>query len=179
MASDIRAVINTSRGTIHVNLFADAAPVTVANFVNLARRGFYDGLAFHRVIEDFMVQGGCPEGSGRGGPGYRFEDECRPDRTHDGPGVLSMANAGPGTNGSQFFITHVPCPWLDGRHTVFGKVAGDPDQQVVNAIHQGDKMESVTIEGDTGGLFARPDVAGHVEKWNEALDKGFPDLKPA
>jgi peptidyl-prolyl cis-trans isomerase B (cyclophilin B) len=179
MASELRAVFETTRGTIHIRLFADDAPITVANFVNLARRGFYNGLFFHRVIPDFMVQGGCPEGSGRGGPGYRFEDECRPEHKHDGPGVLSMANAGPGTNGSQFFITHVPCPWLDGKHTVFGKVEGAEDQKVVNAIRQGDQMNSVTIEGDTAELLGNADVADRLPKWNGVLDKQFPDLKPA
>jgi peptidyl-prolyl cis-trans isomerase B (cyclophilin B) len=170
--SDLRADIETPKGTIHIHLFADQTPVTVANFVNLARRGFYDGLTFHRVIDDFMVQGGCPEGSGRGGPGYRFEDECTDALRHDGPGVLSMANAGPGTNGSQFFITHVPCPWLDGKHTVFGKVVSEADQKVVDAIRQGDKMTKVTIEGDTSALMANADVAAHVAKWNGVLDKG-------
>jgi len=170
--SDIRADIETPKGTIHLTLFADQTPITVANFVNLASRGFYDGLPFHRVIDDFMVQGGCPEGSGRGGPGYRFEDECSDALRHDGPGVLSMANAGPGTNGSQFFITHVPCPWLDGKHTVFGKVVSDEDQKVVDAIRQGDKMTKVTIEGDTAALMANPEVAERLGKWNGVLDKG-------
>ena len=141
--TDLTATIRTSRGPIHLRLFADKAPVTVANFVNLAQRGFYDGLNFHRVIPDFMVQGGCPNGTGTGGPGYRFEDECRADVKHDAPGKLSMANAGPGTNGSQFFITHVPTPWLDGKHTVFGHVVAG--QEVVNAIQQGDHIKSVKI----------------------------------
>ena len=129
----VTARIETSKGAIALDLFAEKAPVTVASFVNLARRGFYDGLAFHRVIDDFMIQGGCPDGNGTGGPGYRFEDECRPDLRHDSPGVLSMANAGPGTNGSQFFITHVPTDWLDGKHTVFGRVQTSGDQDVVDA----------------------------------------------
>ena len=115
------ATFDTDRGPIRVELFADKAPLTVANFVNLAKRGFYDNLNFHRVIPDFMIQGGCPEGSGRGGPGYRFEDETNNGVKHD-RGVLSMANAGPNTNGSQFFITHIKTDWLDGKHTVFGKV---------------------------------------------------------
>ena len=138
------ATIDTSRGSIICELFADAAPVTVNNFVFLARDGFYDGVKFHRVIEDFMVQGGDPTGTGAGGPGYRFQDETvgNPHR-HATPGVLSMANAGPNTNGSQFFITHVPTPWLDGKHTVFGTVR--VGQDVVNAIRQGDKINSVTI----------------------------------
>ena len=115
------ANFDTDRGPIRVELAADKAPLTVANFVNLAQRGYYDGLKFHRVIADFMVQGGCPQGTGTGGPGYKFEDETNNGLRHE-RGVLSMANAGPGTNGSQFFITHVPTPWLDGKHTVFGKV---------------------------------------------------------
>ena len=142
------ATIETTRGTIKVQLFADKTPKTVEKFVKLANQGFYDGLKFHRVIADFMVQTGCPQGTGRGGPGYRFNDEFHPSLKHDGPGVLSMANAGPNTNGSQFFITHVACPHLDGKHSVFGRVL--EGQEVVNAIQQGDKMESVTIadEGD-------------------------------
>ena len=116
------ATIKTTRGTIKIKLFDDKTPKTVDNFVTLANKGFYNGLKFHRVIADFMIQTGCPEGTGRGGPGYKFKDEFHPDLKHDGPGVLSMANAGPNTNGSQFFITHVPTPWLDGKHSVFGKV---------------------------------------------------------
>jgi peptidyl-prolyl cis-trans isomerase B (cyclophilin B) len=138
------ATIKTNRGDIRLELFADKTPKTVANFVKLAEEGFYDGLKFHRVIDDFMVQTGCPKGTGTGGPGYTFEDEFHPDLKHDKPGTLSMANAGPGTNGSQFFITHVPTPWLDGKHSVFGRVLGD-GQEVVDSIKQGDKMEKVTI----------------------------------
>ena len=118
----IQAIFETSKGTIRVNLLPEKTPVTVANFVNLVQRGFYDGLGFHRVIPDFMVQGGCPQGTGTGGPGYRFEDEFDVELRHSSPGKLSMANAGPGTNGSQFFITHVPTPWLDDAHTIFGEV---------------------------------------------------------
>jgi len=153
--TDLSAEFVTSRGTITLKLFAEGAPLTVANFAQLAQMGYYNGLVFHRVIPDFMIQGGCPEGSGRGGPGYRFEDECRPDLRHDRPGVLSMANAGPGTNGSQFFITHVATPWLDGKHTVFGAVVGPADQDVVDAIRQGDRIESLTVKGDTASLFER------------------------
>jgi peptidyl-prolyl cis-trans isomerase B (cyclophilin B) len=137
------ATFDTSRGTIVVDLNTKGAPKTVNNFVFLAKDGFYDGLAFHRVIPDFMVQGGCPEGSGRGGPGYRFEDEFKGNSLRHERGVLSMANSGPGTNGSQFFITHVPCPWLDGKHTVFGTVTSGLD--VVDAIKQSDKINKVTI----------------------------------
>lgn len=144
VAKDYVATIETNRGTIVCDLFADAAPVTVNNFVFLAGEGFYNGVTFHRVIADFMVQTGDPTGTGRGGPGYRFKDEFtgNPHR-HDAPGVLSMANAGPGTNGSQFFITHVPTPHLNGKHTVFGKVR--EGQNVVDAIRQGDVINSITI----------------------------------
>ena len=138
------ATIQTNRGNIVIDLYADKVPNTVNNFVALARDGFYDGISFHRVIADFMVQSGDPTGSGRGGPGYRFNDEFHPDLVHDGPGVLSMANAGPNTNGSQFFITHVATNWLDNKHSVFGKVSSGQD--VVDAIQQGDVMERVEIE---------------------------------
>ena len=164
----LAATFQTSKGPIQVRLFDDKAPVTVASFVNLVRRGFYDGLNFHRVIGDFMIQGGCPHGTGTGGPGYRFEDECHPDLKHDAPGKLSMANAGPGTNGSQFFITHVPTPWLDGKHTIFGEVASADDQAVVNAIRQGDTIEKITIEGDAAPLLAAQ--SGRVQQWNAVLD---------
>lgn len=138
------ATINTSKGEIRLQLHEDKTPKTVANFEKLANEGFYDGLTFHRVIDDFMIQGGCPQGTGTGGPGYTFEDEIHKDLKHDGPGVVSMANAGPNTNGSQFFITHVATPWLDGKHSIFGRVLGD-GQEVVDAIKQGDTIEKVTI----------------------------------
>ena len=163
------AHFDTDRGPIRVELAADKAPLTVANFVNLARRGFYDGLSFHRVINDFMIQGGCPLGTGTGGPGYKFEDEFHPSLRHDKPGVLSMANAGPRTNGSQFFITHGPTPWLDGKHSVFGEVVGGDDQKVVNAIRQGDTIEKVTVEGDVDALLAAQ--ADRVKEWNTVLDQ--------
>ena len=137
------ATIQTNRGTIRLQLHDDLVPKTVANFEKLSGDGFYDGLSFHRVIENFMVQAGCPQGTGSGGPGYTFEDEFHADLKHTGPGILSMANAGPNTNGSQFFITHVATPWLDGKHSVFGRVL--EGQDVVDAIAQGDKMEKVTI----------------------------------
>jgi peptidyl-prolyl cis-trans isomerase B (cyclophilin B) len=137
------ATIVTKKGTIRIKLHADKTPKTVENFETLAAKGFYNGLKFHRVIADFMIQGGCPKGTGTGGPGYAFADEFHKDLKHDGPGVLSMANAGPNTNGSQFFITHVATPWLDGKHSVFGKVI--EGQDVVNAIRQGDVMEKVTV----------------------------------
>lgn len=143
-ANSYTATIKTNRGDIVIDLYADKAPRTVNNFVALARDSFYDGVTFHRVIKDFMIQTGDPTGTGRGGPGYRFADEFHPNLIHDGPGVLSMANAGPNTNGSQFFITHVATDWLDNKHAVFGKVRRGQD--VVDAIQQGDVMESVEIE---------------------------------
>ncbi len=161
------AVFDTDKGAIRVDLYPDRTPVTVANFVNLAQRGFYNGLSFHRVIDDFMIQGGCPLGTGTGGPGYQFADEFDAGLRHDAPGKLSMANAGPGTNGSQFFITHVPTPWLDDAHSIFGAVQGDADQAVVNAIAQGDKINTVTIEGDTADLLASVE---QVAAWNAKLD---------
>lgn len=167
MSETVGVDLETDRGTIHVRLFPEQAPVTVANFANLVRRGFYDGLSFHRVIADFMIQGGCPQGTGTGGPGYRFEDECTAALRHDAPGRLSMANAGPGTNGSQFFITHVPTPWLDGKHTIFGEVMGAEDQAVVNAIAQGDRINKATLTGDEALAFAGQDA--RIEEWNAVL----------
>ncbi len=123
----LKAIFETSKGTININLTPEQTPVTVANFVNLAQRGFYNGLKFHRVISNFMIQGGCPQGSGMGGPGYDFEDEFNKDLRHNKAGILSMANSGPASNGSQFFITHGPTPHLDGKHTVFGAVVGADD----------------------------------------------------
>jgi len=163
----LTAIIKTNKGDIKLTLHPDKAPVTVASFVNLALHGFYNGLKFHRVIADFMIQGGCPKGTGTGGPGYTFEDECTPELKHDRPGVLSMANAGPHTNGSQFFITHVATPWLNGKHTVFGSVTGEGDMKTVNSIRQGDIIESVTVEGDTNELFA--EVADKIKEWNSIL----------
>ena len=161
------ATFDTDRGPIRIQMEPEKAPLTVANFANLAQRGFYDGLNFHRVINDFLVQGGCPQGTGTGGPGYRFEDETSNGLSHD-RGVLSMANAGPGTNGSQFFITHVPCPWLNGKHTVFGKVLEGMD--VVDSIKQGDKIKSVKLEGDVDAAIAAK--ADRVADWNKTLDAG-------
>ncbi|MEZ4861273.1 MAG: peptidylprolyl isomerase [Caldilineaceae bacterium] len=138
-----KATIATNRGDIVLELYPEHAPKTVNNFVFLAKEGFYDGVTFHRVISNFMIQGGDPTGSGRGGPGYKFEDETRGNPLKHGSKVISMANAGPNTNGSQFFITHSPQPHLDGKHTVFGKVVEGAD--VVDAIRQGDSMTSVTI----------------------------------
>ena len=164
----IQANLHTSKGIIQLELFADQTPKTVANFVNLSLRGFYDGLHFHRVIPDFMIQGGCPLGSGVGGPGYRFEDEFVPTLRHSEPGKLSMANAGPGTNGSQFFITHVATPWLDDRHSIFGQVVSSEDQEVVNNIQQGDTIEKVEIIGFADELLSQ---VKEVTMWNELLDE--------
>ena len=165
--SELTAVVATAKGEIRVTLFPIEAPITVANFVNLAQRGYFNGLTFHRVIANFMIQGGDPTGTGRGGPGYNFADEFSPSRRHDSAGVLSMANAGPGTNGSQFFVTHGPTPHLDDRHTVFGKVASGQD--VVDAIAQGDVMETVAIEGDPSSLLAAQ--KSQMDEWNQILDR--------
>ena len=164
---DIRIIVKTDKGDIEGVLYPSKAPVTVANFLNLAKRGYYDGLKFHRVIPDFMIQGGDPTGTGSGGPGYRFEDECTPELKHDKPGIFSMANAGPGTNGSQFFITHVPTPWLDGKHTVFGSVT--KGQDIVNAVAAGDKIKSIEILDPTDDLFKAQ--SKRLEEWNAILDK--------
>ena len=140
------ATFNTSKGDIRIQLFEKLVPNTVANFVKLIEDGFYNGLKFHRVIPDFMIQGGCPLGNGTGGPGYQFADEFHPELKHDGPGVLSMANSGPNTNGSQFFITHVETPWLDGKHRVFGKVLDGQD--VVDAVEGGDLLNEIPLSDE-------------------------------
>ena len=163
----MQAHIKTNKGTIKLNLFYDKTPITVSNFVNLANRGYYNNLSFHRVINDFMVQGGCPIGTGTGGPGYNFSDEFHPELRHDQPGVLSMANAGPSTNGSQFFITHVETPWLDNNHTVFGKVIDNDDQDIVNSIVQNDMIESIEIIGD---LKSDENIDNLLASWNKILD---------
>lgn len=163
----MRASIETNKGTILVELYSEEVPLTVANFVNLAERGYYDGVKFHRVVPNFVIQGGDPTGTGRGGPGYRFDDEIVPSLRHDSPGVLSMANAGPGTNGSQFFITHVATPHLDGRHTVFGKVI--EGQDIVDQIAAGDQMNAVKVEGDSTAL--KEQVGETLSKWNQILDQ--------
>ena len=163
----LSAEIVTERGTISVDLFSEQTPITVANFVNLASRGFYDNLNFHRVIQDFMIQGGCPSGNGMGGPGYRFTDEFLPELRHDSPGKLSMANAGPGTNGSQFFITHVPTPHLDDAHTIFGSVKSEEDQKIVDQIEQGDQIQTIKIVGEYEELLSSVES---VSEWNDVLD---------
>jgi len=166
-AEKLTAIMETNKGTIELELEPSKTPVTTANFVNLAQKGFYNGIIFHRVIPNFMIQGGDPLGKGYGGPGYKFEDEFDPSLRHTGPGILSMANAGPGTNGSQFFITHVATPWLDDHHTVFGHVT--KGQDVVNAIQQNDKIVSLKIVGDTKALFENPKVKEKLVAWNAAL----------
>ena len=163
----IEAHMKTTKGTLVLDLFPEDAPITVANFVNLANRKYYDGTVFHRVIADFMVQGGDPTGTGRGGPGYKFEDEFQSGRKFDKKGILAMANAGPGTNGSQFFITHVPTPHLNNNHTIFGEVK--EGQDVVDSIGQGDSIESVAISGETEKLLST--MADRIDSWNAILDK--------
>ena len=163
----MQAHINTNKGTIKLNLFYNEAPITVANFVNLSNRGYYNNLSFHRVINDFMIQGGCPNGTGTGGPGYDFEDEFHTSLKHDKPGILSMANSGPGTNGSQFFITHVETPWLDNNHTVFGTIIDSEDQNIVNEILQGDTINNIKI---IGNLPEDVEINKKVELWNSILD---------
>jgi peptidyl-prolyl cis-trans isomerase B (cyclophilin B) len=165
--TDIRIVLKTSKGDIEATLFASKTPMTVANFLNLARHGYYDGLTFHRVVPNFMIQGGDPQGTGRGGPGYRFGDEFHPRLRHSKPGIFSMANAGPGTNGSQFFITHVATPHLDNRHSVFGEVT--KGQGVVDRVSIGDKIISIEILDPTDALFAAQ--SENIAKWNGVLKK--------
>lgn len=166
--NDIKITMHTTAGDIEATMYASKAPLTCANFLNLAKRGYYNGIAFHRVIANFMIQGGDPTGTGSGGPGYKFGDEFVPELRHRSPGVFSMANAGPGTNGSQFFITHNATPHLDGKHSVFGQVTNGQD--VVNKVKQGDKITSITIHDDTTDLFeAQKD---NIEHWNSILDKG-------
>ncbi len=143
---DQKICIHTNKGEINLTLYGTKVPKTVFNFLELAKAGYYDGLRFHRVIPDFMIQGGCPNGTGAGGPGYKFGDEFHAELKHDGPGILSMANAGPGTNGSQFFITHVETAWLDGKHTVFGKVDSEADQATVNDIRGGDEIVKIELK---------------------------------
>ena len=164
----MKAIIKTNRGDIKLDLFYSDAPFTVSNFVNLCNRGYYDNISFHRVIDNFMIQGGCPLGTGTGGPGYEFDDEFHPDLKHDDAGILSMANAGPGTNGSQFFITHLETPWLDNHHTVFGKKIDEESQDVINSIMQGDKIEEIKIIGE---LPENENIDNLIESWNIILDK--------
>jgi peptidyl-prolyl cis-trans isomerase B (cyclophilin B) len=173
VAQQLQALIDTSKGVIAVELNPRAAPTTVASFVNLAMRGFYDGLTFHRVERNFMSQGGDPLGNGTGGPGYRFSGETV--LHHNRPGVISMANSGPGTDGSQFFITHVATPHLDGLHSVFGRVTDGLD--AVYEIRRGDIINSIAIVGDPAPVLERKRV--QLEEWNAALDENFPELQPS
>lgn len=165
--SDIKITIKTDKGDIEATFFASKTPITCANFLNLAKRGYYDGITFHRVIPNFMIQGGDPTGTGSGGPGYKFGDEFHPELKHTKAGIFSMANAGPGTNGSQFFITHGPTPHLDGKHSVFGEVTNG--QNVVDSITKGDKIVSITIHDDISGLLESQ--KDNVEHWNSILGK--------
>lgn len=171
----LNAKIKTSKGDINLRLLPEVAPMTVTNFVHLSRRGYYDGLKFHRVIADFMIQGGDPTGTGAGGPGYQFGDEFKQEVVFDVPGKLAMANAGPGTNGSQFFITHVPTDWLNYKHTIFGEVVAPEDQEIVNKVQQGDIIETIEISGDVEKfLEANKDM---TEEMDKILAQTMPNLK--
>jgi peptidyl-prolyl cis-trans isomerase B (cyclophilin B) len=165
--TDIRIVLHTNKGDIEATLFASKTPMTAANFLNLASKKYYDGITFHRVIANFMIQGGDPTGTGMGGPGYKFGDEFVPSLRHSKPGIFSMANAGPGTNGSQFFITHLATPHLDGKHSVFGETT--KGLNIVNSIAKGDKINGIDILDSTDELFAAQ--AANLTKWNAVLKK--------
>ena len=165
----------TNKGEININLFPEKSPITVASFVNLVKHGYYDGLTFHRVIEDFMAQGGDPTGTGMSGPGYKFEDEVDNGLDFSIPGKLAMVNAGPRTNGSQFFITTVPTEWLNGNHTIFGEVVSDADLDIVKALTRNDVMEKVTVEGDDIEKLLEENK-DRVAEWNEILKVKFPEL---
>ena len=169
----MKVKIITAKGDVNINLLPDKSPVTVANFVNLAKKGYYDGLKFHRVIDNFMAQGGDPTGTGMGGPGYRFEDEVNNGLNFSKAGKLAMANAGPGTNGSQFFITTVPTEWLNGNHTIFGEVVSDADLDVVKKLSNGDVMTKVVVEGDVDAFLKTQKT--RVDSWNKTLKQNFPN----
>ena len=166
--TSVKVSIETNHGIIWALMHADKAPRTVANFVNLADDAYYNGLVFHRCIPNFMIQGGCPIGTGTGDPGYKFKDEFHNDLKHDKPGVLSMANSGPNTNGSQFFITHLETPWLNNKHTVFGQVSDSNSLAVVNSIKQDDMIEGIKISDEVEEVDK--DVEKHLADWNEILD---------
>ena len=166
MIENIKITMKTDKGNLSITIYAADTPMTAASFLNLASRGYYDGIIFHRVIPNFMVQGGDPTGTGSGGPGYQFDDECLSSLKHDKPGILSMANAGPGTNGSQFFITYGPQPHLDGMHTVFGHVT--EGQDVVDAIEGGDSILGIDVHDSTDALFAQE--SSKIEEWNKVLN---------
>ena len=163
----MKVKFTTNKGEININLLPEKSPVTVASFVNLVKNVYYNGLKFHRVIEDFMAQGGDPTGTGMGGPGYRFEDEVDNGLDFSVPGKLAMANAGPGTNGSQFFITTVPTEWLNGNHTIFGEVVSESDLEVVKLLSNNDVMERVEIEGDVKEIFDT--YKDRISQWNLIL----------
>jgi len=169
----MKVKIITAKGDVNINLLPDKSPVTVANFVNLAKKGYYDGLKFHRVIDNFMAQGGDPTGTGMGGPGYRFEDEVNNGLNFSKAGKLAMANAGPGTNGSQFFITTVPTEWLNGNHTIFGEVVSDADLAVVKKLSNGNVMTKVVVEGDVDAFLKTQ--KNRVDSWNKTLKQNFPN----
>lgn len=165
--NDIKIILHTSKGDIEATIFASKVPMTAANYLNLAKKGYYNGITFHRVIPNFMIQGGDPTATGTGGPGYKFADEIVPTLKHDKAGIFSMANSGPGTNGSQFFITHNATPHLDGKHTVFGEVT--KGQDVVNKIEKGDKITTIDVLDATDDLFKAQ--ASNIEKWNGSMKK--------
>lgn len=165
----LNAKIITNKGSINIKLFPEVAPFTVLNFAHLSMIGYYDNLKFHRVIEEFMIQGGDPEGNGTGGPGYQFHDEFKKEVVFDRPGLLAMANAGPSTNGSQFFITHVETPWLNYKHTIFGEVVSPADQDIVNRICQDDVIKSIQITGDIKELYSSDEAKETVAQINEIL----------
>ena len=169
----MKVKIMTEKGDININLLPEKSPVTVANFVNLAKKGYYDGLKFHRVIDNFMAQGGDPTGTGAGGPGYQFEDEVNNGLNFSKAGKLAMANAGPATNGSQFFITTVPTEWLNGNHTIFGEVVSDDDLKVVKKLSNGDVMKKVVVEGDVDAFLKTQKNRG--DSWNKTLKQNFPN----
>ena len=169
----MKVKITTAKGDVNINLLPEKSPVTVANFVNLAKHGYYDGLKFHRVIENFMAQGGDPTGTGMGGPGYKFEDEVNNGLNFSKAGKLAMANAGPGTNGSQFFITTVPTEWLNGNHTIFGEVVSNADLDIVKKLSNGDIMTKVTVEGDVDSFLKTQ--KNKVDSWNKVLKQNFPN----
>lgn len=172
----LNAKIVTSKGDINLKLFPEIAPVTVLNFAHLAMRGYYNGIKFHRVIKDFMIQGGDPTGTGTGGPGYKFIDEFKEGVVFNKKGILAMANAGPETNGSQFFITHVETPWLNYKHTIFGEVISEKDQKVVDSIEQDDIIEKIEIIGDVDKFLKNEENAEFTAQMDEILDAQFPNL---
>ena len=172
---DIRATISTSQGDLNFYLYPEVAPIAVANFINLSKRGYYDDMKFHRYVENFMVQGGDPTGTGTGGPGYFFQDEFSEWLDFYQPGMLAMANAGPNTNGSQFFITKAPAEWLNKRHTVFGELIADEDMQVLLKLEKNDVIKGITFTGPVDKLLNR--YKTKISEWDTVLDKNFPNLK--